>query len=239
MSGSVPRLRQPAARFILLLFGLGLLGVAALVLPPPDPAQAPRLAPITPFAAVLVAALLLMALVPRTVVTLACGAMFGPIAGAGYALAAALLAAMLCFQIGRLLGRDFVREQLRPAHASPASLTGWARARLARLDGWLSRTNVLDVVAVRLLPVGGFGLVSYAYGLTGARLAPYLAGSVLASAPSAFGYAAVGAAVAAPHTTSWFTLLPAGLGLLAAMAVLTARWRSVRLRRSPSGRAPR
>ena len=46
------------------------------------------------------------------------------------------------------------------------------------------------MITVRLLPIAGFGLVSYGYGTTGARVLPFLAGSVLASAPTAFGYAA-------------------------------------------------
>ena len=152
----------------------------------------------------------MVALVPRTLVTVAWGALFGPLGGAGYTLAAALVAAALGFTVGRLLGRDFVAERVR--------------GRLARLDGWFSRQSVLGVITVRLLPVGGFGLVSYGYGTTGARVTPFLIGSVLASVPSAFGYAAVGAAVASPDDFNWLAVAPAGFGLIAT-AVLIARWR--------------
>ncbi len=122
---------------------------------------------------------------PRTFVTLAAGAIFGPLQGAAYALGAALLAAAIGFTVGRVLGREFVAERVR--------------GRLARLDGWFARQSVLGVITVRLLPIAGFGLVSYGYGTTGARVLPFLAGSVIASAPTAFGYAAIGAAVTTPR----------------------------------------
>lgn len=242
--------RHPTGRFAVLLVLLGLCGLAVLVLPRPDLDRVPqlldRLGPLAPAAPVVIGALLLIALVPRTFVSLAWGAIFGPVSGAGYALAAALLAATLGFWIGRLLGRDFVLAQLGAAGPDPDGLAAGEpgagspggrhladrlRARLARLDGWLSRTSVLGVMVVRLLPIGGFGLVSYGYGTSGARLAPYLVGSMIASTPSAIGYAAVGAAVASPASTNWLAITPAGVGLVVT-AVLVARWRK-RARPSP------
>jgi uncharacterized membrane protein YdjX (TVP38/TMEM64 family) len=206
--------RRSAPRFAALVGLLAVLGLGLLVLPEPDLNRVPqlvdRLGPAAPVAAVLIGAVLLIALVPRTLITVAWGALFGPLSGAGYTLAAALLAAAIGFGIGRLLGRDFVAERVR--------------GRLARLDHWFARQTVLGVVTVRLLPVGGFGLVSYGYGTTGARLLPYLVGSVLAAAPSAFGYAAIGAAVSNPSSINWFAAAPAGLGLVATAIILT-RWR--------------
>ncbi|MFI9527513.1 TVP38/TMEM64 family protein [Micromonospora rosaria] len=193
-----------------MLAGFGLL---LLVVPLPAPGELPglaeRLGPFAPVAAIVGGALLLVALVPRTFVTLATGAVFGPLTGALYALGAALLAAVLGFAIGRLLGREFVAERVR--------------GRLARLDRWFARQSVLGVMTVRLLPIAGFGLVSYGYGTTGARVLPYLVGSVLASAPTAFGYAAVGASVTTPGGVDWYAATPAALGLVAS-AVLIARW---------------
>lgn len=218
-------LRQRSVlRFGSLLLILGLFGLA-LLLVQPDLAAAPRLVdrlgPAAPVAAVLGGALLMVALVPRTLITVAWGALFGPLGGAGYTLAAALVAAALGFTVGRLLGRDFVAERVR--------------GRLARLDGWFSRQSVFGVITVRLLPIGGFGLVSYGYGTTGARVVPFLIGSVLASVPSAFGYAAIGAAVANPDEFNWLSVAPASFGLIAA-AILITRWRRAEQahRRSPA-----
>ncbi|WP_341716902.1 VTT domain-containing protein [Micromonospora sp. FIMYZ51] len=220
--------RNPSAlRFGMLLFLLAGFGLLLLVGPHPDPAALPRLADrlgsFAPVAAILGGALLLVALVPRTFITLAAGAIFGPLAGAGYALGAALLAAAIGFAVGRLLGREFVAERVR--------------GRLARLDGWFTRQSMLGVMTVRLLPISGFGLVSYGYGTTGARLLPFLAGSVIASVPTAFGYAAIGAAVTSPGNVNWFAAAPASLGFIAS-AVLIARWWRAERTRAAGTTAP-
>lgn len=215
-------LRQPSAvRFALLLLLLATFGAVLLVVDLPEarelPGLADRLGGLAPVAAVLGGALLLVALVPRTFITLASGAIFGALEGAAYALGAALLAAALGFTVGRLLGRDFVAERVR--------------GRLARLDGWFARQSVLGVVTVRLLPIAGFGLVSYGYGTTGARVLPFLAGSVIASAPTAFGYAAVGATVTSPGDVNWLGVAPAALGLIASVVLIHRWWRAERQRR--------
>lgn len=219
--------KDPAAgRFGLLLLLLAGFGVALLVVPRPNPAHLPHLADqlggYAPITAIGGGALLLVALVPRTFITLAAGALFGAVEGAAYALGAALLAAAIGFTIGRFLGREFVADRIR--------------GRLARLDGWFTRQNVLGVVTVRLLPIAGFGLVSYGYGTTGARVLPFLVGSVVASAPTAFGYAAVGAAVTSPDEVNWFAAAPAGLGLIASAVLLHRWWRA---ERTSGARRPR
>ncbi|MER5702868.1 VTT domain-containing protein [Micromonospora sp. NPDC002296] len=215
-------LRQPSAvRFALLLLLLATFGAALLVVPLPEAEEFPRLADrlgaLAPVAAILGGALLLVALVPRTFITLASGAIFGALEGAAYALGAALLAAALGFTVGRLLGREFVADQVR--------------GRLARLDGWFARQSVLGVITVRLLPIAGFGLVSYGYGTTGARMLPFLTGSVLASAPTAFGYAALGATATSPGDVNWYAAAPAGLGLIAGAVLIHRWWRAERGRR--------
>ncbi|XBP96575.1 VTT domain-containing protein [Micromonospora sp. CCTCC AA 2012012] len=210
--------QRSARRFTLLLALLAGFALLLLLAPRPDPAQLPRLADslggYAPPAAIVAGALLLVALVPRTFVTLAAGAVFGPLEGAAYALGAALLAAAIGFAVGRLLGRDFVAERVR--------------GRLARLDGWFTRQSVPGVITVRLLPIASFGLVSYGYGTTGARLLPFLAGSVIASAPTAFGYAAIGAAVSSPGDVNWYAAAPASLGLIASVVIITRWWRAQR-----------
>lgn len=212
-------LDQPSiARFTLLVALVGGLGLAVFVAPRPEVEQVrdavDRLGPAAPAAAILGGALLLVALVPRTFLTLAWGAVFGPLHGAGYTLAAAGLAAAAGFAVGRLLGRDFVGQRVR--------------GRLARLDGWFTRQNMLGVVSVRLLPFASFGLVSYGYGTTGARLVPYLAGTLLSAVPSAFGYAAVGAAVVSPDDLHWLSVTPAALGLAATAVLLVKGFRAER-----------
>ncbi|GAB2951170.1 hypothetical protein GCM10027280_44560 [Micromonospora polyrhachis] len=210
--------QRSGRRFTLLLVILALFGLALLLVPLPSMDEVPGLAdplgPFAPVAAVLGGALLLVVLIPRTFISMAWGAIFGSLTGAGYALAAAMLAAALGFAVGRLLGRDFVAERVR--------------GRLARLDGWFARQSILGVISVRLIPIGGFGLISYGYGTTAARPMPYLIGSLLASTPSAFGYAAVGAAVVSPTEVNWLAVAPAIIGLVTTSWLVSRWWRSER-----------
>jgi uncharacterized membrane protein YdjX (TVP38/TMEM64 family) len=168
-----------------------------------------------PVAAIGAATLLLLALVPRTLVSLTCGALFGAPLGAGYAVAAAILAATVAFAAARWLARRVVAEHLR--------------GRAARMDAWLSRRGLLAVIVVRLVPIAPFGLVSYVYGATGVRTRHYLAGTVLGAAPSAVTWAGVGAAAIHPAGIRPLTLVPPLIGLV--VTVAAAVWWRASMRR--------
>lgn len=163
-----------------------------------------------PTAAVATGALLLCALVPRTAISVACGVLFGALSGGLVAVVAALLAAAATFWLGRALGREAL-----------AALQG---DRLGRLDGWLARRGLLGVTVVRLMPLAPYGLIGYAYGTTSVPRWNYLGGTAIGAAPSAFTYAAVGAAVVRPGALGWLTLIPAGVGLLVALGAF-GYWR--------------
>lgn len=189
------------------LIALGALIVAltitALLLPlhriPDDVAS---LGPWAPVAGAATGALLLCALVPRTAISLACGLLFGALGGGVFALIAAVLAAVATFAVGRALGRE-----------AAATLEG---DRLARLDAWLARRGLLGVAVVRMMPLAPFGLIGYAYGTTSVKRRNYLGGTLIGATPSAFSYAAIGAAVVRPNAIRWLTFLPAAIGLLIA-----------------------
>lgn len=169
-----------------------------------------------PVVTTLVGALLLAALVPRTAISIACGALFGPIGGGTVALATAMAASIATVAIGRALGRDAI-----------AAHTG---DRLARLDGWLAQRGLPGVVVVRMMPIAPYGLVGYAYGTTSVRLRTYLAGTLIGATPSAFSYAAVGAAVVRPGAIGLVAFLPAALGLLVTLGVIVRQRRLSRQR---------
>jgi uncharacterized membrane protein YdjX (TVP38/TMEM64 family) len=83
------------------------------------------------------------------------------------------------------------------------------------------------VVVVRLLPIAPFGLVGYAYGTSSVRVRHYLLGTAIGSAPSAFSYATIGAAVVSPSAVGWLTFLPAVSGILISSAA-ALHWRRSR-----------
>jgi uncharacterized membrane protein YdjX (TVP38/TMEM64 family) len=176
-----------------------------------------RLGPAAPVVGVIVGAALLIALVPRTPVSLACGLLFGAVQGAVCALLVALVAATVTFIAGRALGREFVVR-----HAGP---------RLARLESWINREGTLAVAAVRALPIGPYGLVGYVYGASAVLVRHYALGTLISAAPSAISYALLGAAVADPGHFHPLSVVPLGFGLLLSAAVL------VRSRRGATNRA--
>jgi uncharacterized membrane protein YdjX (TVP38/TMEM64 family) len=200
------------ARFGVLAGAVAALGVAAATLPLQAIADAVTngLGPAAAVAIAVVGGLLLSVLVPRTAITLACGALLGPSVGAATALAAAVLAAVATYYAGRWAGRG--------------ALAARSGGRLDRLDGWLNKRGLAAVLLVRFLPLAPFGLVGYAYGTTSVCRKQYLLGTTLAAIPSAITYACIGAAVAAPGEMSPLTLAPAVIGFTLTTTIVV-RWR--------------
>lgn len=217
-----PAASQPAATHLgwkrrLVRFGVlgavvGALAVAAATLPLHDIADA-VMALGRGGAAVAIAVvggLLLSVMVPRTAITLACGALLGAATGAATALAAAVIAAVATYYAGRWAGRGALRAK-----------TG---SRLARLDGWLDKRGLSAVLLVRFLPLAPYGLVGYAYGTTSVCRKRYLLGTTIAAIPSAVSYAVIGAAVTKPHEMNPLTLAPALVGFALTTAIVW-RWK--------------
>jgi uncharacterized membrane protein YdjX (TVP38/TMEM64 family) len=197
--------------------GVAILAAVAFALPlHAIPAAVSHLGPLAPVAGVTVGAALLIALVPRTPISLACGLLFGAATGALCALLVALVAATVTFAAGRWLGRDFVRRR--------------AGRHWHRLEGWIEREGALAVAAVRALPLGPYGLSGYAYGASGVPVRAYAIGTFVAAVPSAVSYALLGAAVASSRGMSLLSVLPLGIGLLFS-AALVVRARRVASRR--------
>jgi uncharacterized membrane protein YdjX (TVP38/TMEM64 family) len=116
---------------------------------------------------------------PKTVFTLAAGALFGVAAGIGVVCCGALLGAVGALYLGRLLGRDAVR---------------WlGGARLDAFDARLSRHGLRSILLARLIPVVPFTAVNYLAGVTSVRLRDFLAGTALGILPTTTAYVTVGA----------------------------------------------
>jgi uncharacterized membrane protein YdjX (TVP38/TMEM64 family) len=172
-----------------------------------------------PVAIAVVGGLLLSAMVPRTAITLACGALLGAVMGAATALAAAIIGAAATYYLGRWAGRGVLHAR--------------AGSRLARLDGWLNHRGLSAVLLVRFLPLAPFGLVGYAYGTTSVCRKRYLLGTTLASIPSTVTYAVIGSAVAHPSRMSPLSLAPAVIGFALTTAIVV-HWKRT-ARREPAG----
>ncbi|HLL65884.1 MAG TPA: TVP38/TMEM64 family protein [Micromonosporaceae bacterium] len=135
-----------------------------------------------PFVAVLGSALLAAAILPRTLLALVSGLMFGWVSGALYVIAGVTLGATLAFFIGRLLGRDFVERRLR--------------GRLRHIEQAVASRGALAVLISRMIPLVPFGISNYAFGTTSVSRRSFFLGTLLGVAPASIAYAALGAATA-------------------------------------------
>ncbi|GIE37072.1 hypothetical protein Ait01nite_101170 [Actinoplanes italicus] len=203
--------KRRAIRFGLLTAGVGALAGIAALLPLREIADTlSAMGPSAVFAVAVLGGMLLSVLVPRTLITMTCGALLGAVTGGAAALAAAVIAAVATYYAGRWAGRGALQAR--------------AGSRLARLDGWLNRRGLAAVLLVRFLPLAPFGLVGYAYGTTSVCRKRYLLGTTIAAIPSTVTYAIIGAAVAAPGDMNFLTLAPAAFSFVLSTAIIL-RWR--------------
>lgn len=156
-----------------------------------------------PFVAVLGSALLAAAILPRTLLALVGGLLFGWLSGAMYVLVGVTLGATLAFGIGRLLGRDFVERRL----------TG--RCRISQIEQAVAKRGVLAVMISRMVPLVPFGISNYAFGTTSVTRRSFFVGTLLGAAPATLAYAALGAATARGDTLGMTIAgtIVAGLGI--------------------------
>lgn len=115
---------------------------------------------------------------PGSLLTLAGGALFGPVWGTLYNLAGATLGAMLAFLVARYLARDWVRQRA----------SGFLKKLLDGVDaeGWKF------VAFVRLVPLFPFILLNYALGLTRIGVVAYVAASFVFMFPGALAFTYLG-----------------------------------------------
>lgn len=116
--------------------------------------------------------------VPGALFTLAAGALFGPLWGSVYALAAATVGATLAFLIARYLAADWVARR--------------SGGLLRRLIDGVEEEGWRFVAFVRLVPLFPFNLLNYALGLARIPLCDYVAASLVCMAPATLAYAYLG-----------------------------------------------
>ena len=124
-------------------------------------------------------ALVSLSPLPKTVFTLAGGALFGVPGGVGVVVAGAMLGAVAAFGLGRFLGRDPLRW-----------VTG---GRLDTVEARVIRHGVWAVLVARLIPVVPFTAVNYLAGVTMLRLRDFTVGTLVGMLPATIAYVTVGA----------------------------------------------
>ncbi len=156
-------------RLLVTVLLLGVVIVAAAMLPVPSPLQmrtwSQSVGIAAPLLFLLGHTLVTVAPVPRTVFTLAAGLLFGPVLGVALSLVATALSAVLAFGLVRRLVRGLVLSHL------DHKVLRAVEARLRR-RGWLA------VASLRLIPAVPFSVLNYCSALSSIRFYQYLAGTV-------------------------------------------------------------
>lgn len=156
---------------------------------------------------------------PGSVLTLAGGAIFGPLLGTFYNLTGATLGATIAFIIARYLTSDWVERK-----------TG---GRLKQLKEGVESEGWQFVAFVRLVPLFPFNLLNYALGLTRIKLSHYIIATYLFMLPGAIAYTYLGYAGREAVAGS-SGMIQKGLLALSLLAVVAFIPRLIaRLRRRP------
>nr|WP_308792520.1 TVP38/TMEM64 family protein [Streptomyces rutgersensis] len=205
---------SPWARLSLLALVLLSAGVAVLVLEPQQLLTTGLPAAFgTGLAALLFAVgygVCAAAFVPRPLLNLAAGALFGSATGLAAAVAGTVVGAGIAFGLGRLLGQEALRPLLR--------------GRVLRAaDGQLSRHGFRSMLAVRLFPGVPFAAANYCAAVSRIGWAPFLLATAVGSVPNTAAYVLAGSTAASP--TSPVFLASAGFIGLSALAASVFAWR--------------
>ncbi|MCK4863905.1 MAG: VTT domain-containing protein [Gammaproteobacteria bacterium] len=115
---------------------------------------------------------------PGSVLTLAGGALFGPVYGAFYNLTAATIGAMISFIAARYLAHDWVEKK-----------TG---GRMKQLKQGVEGEGWKFVAFVRLVPLFPFNILNYALGLTKIKFSHYSIATYIFMLPGAIAYTYLG-----------------------------------------------
>ena len=163
-------------------------------------------------------AIAVVGFVPALPLTLAGGAIFGPIAGVAYVFAAASAGACGAFLIARYAARSVLEQRIA------------GNPRFNAVDRAIADRGLRIAFLLRLSPVFPFSLLNYALGLTRVRFADY-AVACLGMLPATAAYVYLGSllgelagltpgATPADPSSAWLKRALSVLGLFATLAVI-------------------
>jgi uncharacterized membrane protein YdjX (TVP38/TMEM64 family)/rhodanese-related sulfurtransferase len=152
------------------------------------------------------------------VLSLAGGALFGPVWGTVWNLAGATLGATIAFLLARSVAGEWVARRVG--------------GRLRRIVDGVTAEGWRFVALMRLVPLVPFNLLNYALGLTGIALSAYVLTSAIRMVPGAIAYTWLGYAgrSAAAGDTAALRYGLLGLGVLAMIAFVPQLLRRFRAR---------
>lgn len=174
---------RPFRRLLLLLVFVAAAALVVLLVPLPDVEEMRRMMERAgwwaPAAFITGYAALTLAPVPKNVLTIAAGGLFGFTSALAMVYAGAMIGAAAAFWLGRILGREAVER-----------LTG---TRIEKVDQVLRRRGLAAVIGVRLVPILPFTAINYCAGLTSLGWWAYFFGTAVGILPGTVSFVALGA----------------------------------------------
>ncbi|MEU6663922.1 TVP38/TMEM64 family protein [Streptomyces sp. NPDC046821] len=131
-----------------------------------------------------------VAFVPRPVLSLAAGALFGTPLGLAGSIGGTVLGAAVSFGLGRVLGQDALRPLLRGR---------WLKA----VDGQFSRHGFRSMLAARTFPGVPFWAANYCAAVSRMRWMPFLLATAIGSVPNTAAYVFAGATASKPTSPAF------------------------------------
>ncbi|MFD3488891.1 TVP38/TMEM64 family protein [Streptomyces sp. NPDC058665] len=220
-------LLSPWSRLSLLVLVLACAGAAVLVYEPQKLVAAgwPELSGAAAWALFSVAyGLCTAAFVPRPLLNLAAGALFGSQLGLPAAMAGTVLGGAIAFGLGRFLGQEALRPLLRGRLLTAA-------------DGQLSKHGFRSMMVIRLFPGVPFQAANYCAAISRMRWGPYLLATALGTIPNTAAYVVAGSEAGSPTSPAF--LVSMGFIVLTGAAAAVVAWRKRhRLRPAPTPQPP-
>ncbi|MCX5206836.1 TVP38/TMEM64 family protein [Streptomyces sp. NBC_00237] len=151
-----------------------------------------------------------VAFVPRPILNLAAGALFGTVLGLTTSIGGTVLGAGISFALGRYLGQDALRPMLR------------GRVLLAA-DGVLSRHGFRSMLAIRLFPGVPFAAANYCAAVSRMRYLSFLTATGLGSIPNTLAYVIAGSEASSPTSPAF--VISTGFIVVSSIAGVVVAWR--------------
>ncbi|CZE45946.1 TVP38/TMEM64 family protein [Campylobacter geochelonis] len=121
----------------------------------------------------------ILAPIPAFIITLTNAAVFGWLNGAILSWSSAMVGAVMCFYIARILGRDVVLKII-------------SKQALDKSDEYFQNYGVHTILICRLLPFVSFDLISYAAGLTSMKFSKFFIATGIGQLPATLVYSYFG-----------------------------------------------
>ncbi|GAA0327494.1 TVP38/TMEM64 family protein [Streptomyces polychromogenes] len=163
------------------------------------------------------------AFVPRPLLNLAAGAVFGTWFGLVAAVGGTVLGAGISFGLGRVMGQEALRPFLRGR---------WLKAA----DAQLSRHGFRSMLAVRIFPGVPFAAANYLAAVSRCGWPPFLLATALGTVPNTAAYVVAGASASSPGSPAF--LVSFGFIAVSGAVAAAVAWRGRHRLAAPAVREP-